>query len=235
MRLLLVLYSVVVLPLAAQTNPELDRLFKDYYETTLRESPEAATMVGRTDYNANWTDWSLKGLAAQRSSRQEFLKRLEAFRNASLTPQQRLSFELLEHELRSDLEKIERFRSFNIVNHLTGPHLFVFSTLAMAPANTTKDFQDRIARMKAIPAMVDGMIESAQQARASGLIPPAVVVQRLILQLDAQQKPAADRKSTARSLQGNAIVNPGSRAAAFAKRSQFGLFAGIPAGLAEIS
>ena len=82
MRSLSILAFAVLLPLSAQPNSELHRLFRDYYEMTLRESPESATAAGRRDYNDKWTDWSLKALAEEKQHRQDYLKRLDAFRNA---------------------------------------------------------------------------------------------------------------------------------------------------------
>ena len=99
----------------------------------------------------------------------------------------------MEHELRTDLEDIERMRNYSAVNHFAGPHLRVSSTMAMAPTRTVKDFEDRIARLRSIPSFVDGVIEAAEDARGKGMIPPRVVVDRLLGQLDMQRKPAADQ------------------------------------------
>src|SRR6478672_4187355 len=132
MRSLSILAFAVLLPLSAQPNSELHRLFRDYYEMTLRESPESATAAGRRDYNDRWTDWSLKALAEEKQHREEYLKRLDAFRNAQLDAQDRLSFELLEYELRTSLEELNRLRNYEVVNHFFGPQLRVFSNTAMA-------------------------------------------------------------------------------------------------------
>jgi uncharacterized protein (DUF885 family) len=188
MRFLPVFFLAVVLPVFSQPNSELHQLFRDYYEMTLRESPESATAAGRNEYNDRWTDWSLKSLAQEKQHRQDYLKRLEPYRNAKLDPQDRLSFELLEYELRTSLEEMNRLRNYAVVNHFFGPHLGVFSILALAPAQTVKDYEDRIARIRAIPALVNGMIEAAEEARAKGMIPPRVVIDRLIGQLDTQRK-----------------------------------------------
>jgi uncharacterized protein (DUF885 family) len=188
MRIPLILLLAAALPLFSQPNPDLHKLFRDYYEMTLRESPESATGAGRNEYNDRWTDWSLKALAEEKQHRQEYLKRLEPFRNANLDPQDRLSFELLEYDLRNSLEELTRLRNYEVVNHFFGPHLGIFSIIALAPAQTVKDYEDRIARIRAIPALVNGMIEAAEEARAKGMIPPRVVIDRLIGQLDTQRK-----------------------------------------------
>lgn len=190
MRLLLSVFCFSCV-LGAQ-NSELHQLFREYYETGLRLHPESATSVGRTEYNDRWTDWSLKGLAEEKRFLEGFRKRLSSFRNLSLNEQDRLSFELLEYDIGIELEFANHLRNFSIVNHFFGPHLQAPSTLAMAPARAAKDFEDRVARLKAVPAMVDGWIESANEARSKKLIPPKVIVDRLLQQLDSQIAPNAE-------------------------------------------
>lgn len=174
-------------------NSALDKLFKDYYEAGLRLGPEGATFVGRNDYNDRWTDWSLKGIAEEKRQLQEFQKRLPPFKTAQLTDQERLSVELLDYELATELERLERLRTFSAVNHFFGPHLLVPSTMAAMPANTVKDFEDRIARLRATQKLVDDIIETATQARAEGMIPAQVVIQRLLQQLETQKAPTAEQ------------------------------------------
>ncbi len=192
MRIALILLFSAVLPASAQ-NAELHKLFREYYEMSLRQSPESATSAGRAEYNDRWSDWSLKGTAEQISGRRELQKRLQPFRSAKLNEQDRLSLELLDYELRTDTEEIERLRNYNVVNHFFGPHLGVGSMMAMAPTRTAKDFEDRIARLRAIPTLVDGMMAAAEDSRGKGMIPPRIVVDRLLTQLDSQRKPSADQ------------------------------------------
>jgi uncharacterized protein (DUF885 family) len=174
-------------------NADIEKLFKDYYETGLRLGPEGATFVGRTEYNDRWSDWSLKGIAEEKRILQDFQKRLAPFQKAQLTDHERLSVELLDYELRTELERLERLRTFSVVNHFFGPHLYISSTMAAMPANTAKDFEDRIARLRAIPKLVDGFIESANEARARKMLPAQVVVQRLLQQLETQANPTAEQ------------------------------------------
>ena len=195
MRFLACVSLAVVLPAFSQPAPnaELHKLFREYYETGLRLSPESATYAGRSEYNARWSDWSLKGMAAELAASRDIQKRLQAFRGANLNETDRLSVELLDYELRTDLEESEKLRNYNAVNHFRGPHLSISSIMTMAPARTVKDYEDRLARLRALPAYIDGVIAAADDARGKGLIPPRVVVDRLLTQLDAQRSAPADK------------------------------------------
>ena len=93
MRFLAVLSLAVVLPAFSQTgqNADLQKLFREYYEMGLRLSPESATYAGRNEYNDKWSDWSLKGMAAEISGRRDIQKRLQAFRGDESERTDRLS------------------------------------------------------------------------------------------------------------------------------------------------
>lgn len=207
MRFLSILYLAVVLPASAQ-NAGLHKLFREYYESGLRLSPESATAVGRNEFNHRWTDWSLKGMAEEKRFLQDVQNRLGGFRGANLDAQDRLSFELLDLEVRMGLEEIDRMRNYSVVNHFIGPHLRISSLMAMAPTRTVKDFEDRISRLRAAPALVDGMIEAAEDARGKGMIPPRVVIERMLGQLDAQSKPAADQSPLLASFKNMPAIIP---------------------------
>src|SRR5262245_59457721 len=59
--MVLIALALSGLSLGAQAQAPADRLhqfFSDYWEARLRESPELATQVGRTEYNHLWSDYS---------------------------------------------------------------------------------------------------------------------------------------------------------------------------------
>lgn len=177
----------------AQSNDALQTLFRDYYEASLKASPESATAAGRKDLNDRWSDYSPKATESYIQSLESFQKRLAPFKSAQLGAQDRLSVELLDYELRSDIEETKRTRDFGVVNHFRGPHLGVFSIMEMAPSSTVKDYEDRIARIRATATLVDGMVAASESARGKGLIPPGIIVDRLLKQLDTQASQPADK------------------------------------------
>jgi hypothetical protein len=61
--------------------PDLHKLFEDYHEFTLSESPEKATLAGRTDYNSRWSDYSPRATERRRKTLLEFRSRLQSIRN----------------------------------------------------------------------------------------------------------------------------------------------------------
>src|SRR5690606_38987458 len=59
-------------------------------------------------------------------------------------------------------------------------------------ARTVKDYENIIARLRALPRLVDQTIALMQEQLAGGLAQPAIVVDLILAQLDAQRGAAPD-------------------------------------------
>jgi len=106
-----------------------------------------------------------------------FRSRLQQFKPAQLSAQDRLSVRILDWTLDDEIARIDALGEYDSVNHFFGGHLNIFSTLAIAPANTVKDYQDQIARLNAIPKWVDQAIAAAGYALAHKQVQPKLVAQ----------------------------------------------------------
>jgi uncharacterized protein (DUF885 family) len=167
-------------------NNGLQKLFSDYYEFRLRENPGDATFLGRSEYNDRWDDPSPEHKRQYRESLRQFLGRLRAIPGARLTGQNRLSYRLLDWQLKQEIEEADTISTFFSVNHLVGGHLNIFSTMAVAPANTVKDYENQVARLRALPRWVDQTIAAANLAITQKKIQPRLVAEREVDQLDLE-------------------------------------------------
>jgi uncharacterized protein (DUF885 family) len=167
-------------------NDNLHKLFLDYYEFQLREDPGQATFIGRTEYNDRWDDPSPEHQRELRKTLQEFLGRLQAIPEKSLAGQDRLSYRLLDWQLRDQIENADTTSTFYSVNQLIGGHLNIFSATAIAPANTVRDYENQIARLRALPRWVDQTIAAANLAIAEKKLQPRLVADREAIQLDLE-------------------------------------------------
>ena len=93
MRFRLAMIIVVCLSACAQPrNDGLHHLLDEYFEDYLRENPEQATSLGRTDHDTRWRDWSGSALQAWESRLRSYQERLEDFDVADLDLQDRTSW-----------------------------------------------------------------------------------------------------------------------------------------------
>ena len=178
-------------PSVGASSTQLTQMFADYWNWRLQNSPELATQVGRHEFNDRWTDWSKPGRDRAREYRRDLLQQLLYVNSAgNLTDSMRLSANLLEWELRAGLDA-ESYNHFVLrVSQQTGAHTQVFSTIAAMPARTVKDYENILARLRAVPQYVDQNIELFREQLAAGIVQPEIVVDLVVDQIAGQTRPA---------------------------------------------
>jgi uncharacterized protein (DUF885 family) len=190
MRLLLL--KLICLPLFAQTAvDQLNVLYKEYFEYTMREFPERATLAGRAEYNNRWTDYSPAGVERRRAAYRGFLDRARRHVTASLPASERMNHRLLVHTLEKELETMDLVSYFMVSSHYGPAVRYVPHTIDAAPARTVKDFEDQIARLEASPAMADGLIAAANEGLKRKLQVPRASVEIAAGIYESQAAPTA--------------------------------------------
>jgi uncharacterized protein (DUF885 family) len=174
----------------AQTDAErLHKLFADYYENRLRNFPEQATQIGRNEYNHLWSDWSPAAIERRRAENEKYLRDLETFSSAKLDEQDRLSWQLLRYQIRQATDE-QPLRVFLLpVSQMGGFHTSVLQAIDLMPTRTVKDYENIIARINAVPVLIDQSMANFQEAIRMGLTQPRIVVELTSKQVAAQIEP----------------------------------------------
>src|SRR4051794_6077027 len=174
----------------AQTVPVADRvaaqnkLFDEFWETGLKNSPERATAVGDYRYNSQLGQYSLAEIARQHAEADEFLKRLKAIPADGMTDKDLLSHQLLERQLeREDINY--SLKNFEMpVNQQNGVHTRLADLPLSMPFDSVPHYQDYISRLHQIPRVLDQVTEVLRQGLKDGLMPPRLVLEKLPGQCD---------------------------------------------------
>lgn len=164
----------------------LRQTMADYWEWRLANEPELATRMGRHEYDDRWTDWSAEARERRRVSREEFLKEMRYVGAGNLTRAEHLSADLLEYDLRTQLETGDYLAFVTGVQQLYGFHNRVFTTVEQMPSRTVRDYERLVARLDAVPDYVDQVIALMREQLDAGLAQPAVVVDLVLEQVAAQ-------------------------------------------------
>ena len=186
--LLAVLMLAAAAPVLAQTNaqnPVLHKLFADEWERGLRDSPENASYFGDTRFNDRWTDMGLDAIAARAEADQAALAKLQAIDRATLSPADQLNYDTFAWQLQRSVER-QQFREYlQPVGHQGGPQTAdgLAEVLAFA---TTKDYQDWLKRLQALPVAIDQAILLMREGVKAGNVPPRILMQRVPAQIAAQ-------------------------------------------------
>ncbi|GAB6196693.1 DUF885 domain-containing protein [Lysobacter xanthus] len=164
---------------------DLRRLFDDEWERGLVEYPENASFNGDRRFNARWTDYSLAAIARREAADRAALARLHAIDWSRLGDADRLDYDTFEWELTRSIER-QKFREYlQPVSHQGGVQTADGVAEAL-PFATVRDYEDWLARLTAVPAMIDQTTALMREGLRAGSMPPSVLMQRVPAQIAAQ-------------------------------------------------
>jgi len=180
---------------AASPAEAAQSFFRDAFEEHLRDNPEAATAIGRHDFDDRWADWSPAGRARVQQHLQARLRQAAALPTDGLGDEDRLSIRLFRYVTETDLAADDLETHLLRVQPLYGLHTRVFLTVDRMPAHSVRDYENVIARLRAVPRYVAEQITILDEAAARGLTQPVVVVDVVASQIEHQM--SADAQHSA--------------------------------------
>jgi uncharacterized protein (DUF885 family) len=174
----------------AQLAPVADRvaqqnkLFDEFYETGLKNSPERATAVGDYRYNNLLGQYSLAEIARQHAQADTFLKRLQAIPTDGMGDSDLLSHQLLERQLQREDVNYSLKNYEMPVNQQNGIHTRLADLPLSMPFDSVQHYEDYVARLRQIPRVLGQITEVLRQGEKDGLMPPKIVLEKLPAQCD---------------------------------------------------
>ena len=164
---------------------QFNSLLAEEWEYEMRESPEYATAVGDYRYNDRWSDASLAYPAKQRVDLQQWLTRFEAVDTTGFPEQETLSEKLMVRNLKERIEAIDLKLYLMPVDQFNGIHLTLATFVNLIPFNTTKQYEDYLARLHKIPVVLDQATEVLQEGEKEKMEPPAYLLDKTVTQCEA--------------------------------------------------
>jgi len=173
----------------AQLAAELETLYGQFWEESLRLNPIQATYIGDSRYNDQLpnflgTEFRQRAHAFNR----RWLDRAQAIDPAPLQGQARLSYDIFVRNLKTELES-ERFPSWmqpmdqfrNIGNFAVQ----LGSGTGAQPFKSVADYDNWVRRADAMVAIFDTAIANMREGMAAGVVQPKVLMRKVLPQLDA--------------------------------------------------
>jgi uncharacterized protein (DUF885 family) len=155
----------------------LHLLFEEEWEFRLREDPLFATAAGDHRYDDRLPSVSIADEKRRTDFRRSLLAKLRAIDPMSLGEADRVSLAMFEWQLRDSIEGFERKVYLLPLTADSGFHTELARLPDDVPLATTRDYENYIARLKAIPAYVGQWVELLRQALKEGYTLPRVVLQ----------------------------------------------------------
>jgi len=170
----------------------LNDLLAEQWEYQLKESPEFASILGDYRYNDRFSDITIAHTLQQKKDAQAYLARFQAIDTTGFSEQDRLNQELMVRQLKDGI----RFTDLKLyempVDQFNGVHLQLAQFVAALPFDSTKHYEDYLARLNQVPGLFDQLIVILKEGEKDKLMPPRFLLEKVVKQCEAIAEPAGE-------------------------------------------
>ncbi len=167
-----------------ESSPALFRqLIADEWDFRMREDPLFATMTGDHRF-----DDRLPGLSEADFSRRldrmiEFRSRQKEIDRGLLTPAEQINYDIFSGLLDREIAEL-RFHAYRMpVTKIDGYHALFPQLPQFIPLESSSDYDNYIARLRAFPRLADDLIDVMRMGLRNGQVPPRVTLDTVVDQL----------------------------------------------------
>jgi uncharacterized protein (DUF885 family) len=162
----------------------MNDLLAEHWEYTLSHSPEFASILGDKRWNDKLSDFSQEEIEKDLAKTKEFLDRFEAIDPTGFPEQEALTRTLLIRSFREQLEDA-KFKNWEIpVTQIYGIHIDSPQLVQLLSFETVKDYDDYVARLNALPRLMDQTVVQMRKGMAEKLMPPKFLLEKVVTQAE---------------------------------------------------
>lgn len=165
------------------TSKRLHQIFDDYWEHTLKENPLLATSYGDLRYNDKLGEVGLEASRKSFEADRVFLNRIQQIERSALSAEDQLNYDLFRGQLEWQIEEFQFGSHLEAVHQRSGLHLFLPRFHERVPLRTRQHYEDYLARLKSIPAVIAGVTELLNEGLRQGRTPPRLVLEAVPQQI----------------------------------------------------
>lgn len=174
--------------LAAQ---KLHQFLDVQWKNRMSEWPEYATYLGAPGVNDKWRDLSPEAQARREANDVCELQTLKKIPRGALSGENKLTLDLALYYAEQAIAEDEFGGKYLILNQMDGIQITAPDVLSSSPTATVKDYEDRIARLNALPVYVDQAIAVMREGLRKKITPVKMFLEKVTVQFDAVVSPAA--------------------------------------------
>jgi uncharacterized protein (DUF885 family) len=180
-------------PPTPPSSTALAQLFTDERDFMWREDPLAATTEGVRTYDDRLPSVTPEAQARRLAADEDFLRRLRGIERASLSAQEQISYDLFEFMVESRIT-LAQYREWRVpFNSDSGFFTELLQLDSLVDPQTTKQYEDYIARLNDVPRYFDENAANARTGMRDGFTLPAEVLDGVSkIVAGAQYKAAED-------------------------------------------
>ncbi len=194
--------------------PEAERLhslFDVVWRHAMQEYPDAATFLGWSGLDDRLPDLSMEAIERRRADAGEPLRVLATIDVNALDGRDRLSHEVFAWQQRSQVDAARFPGDLLAVTQLQGPQNDLALLFGSMPLLTAEHHQNVLARLSAVPLLVDQTIALLEHGVSVGVTPPRITLRDVPAQVEAHLGDAGSSPllASTRSLAASPAPPPG--------------------------
>ncbi|TFC82835.1 DUF885 domain-containing protein [Cryobacterium sp. TMT3-29-2] len=163
-----------------RTPTAIDRIAEDWVDTLVDIDPTVGTYIGRTEADGRFGDYSPDGLDRGVDAARSFIARLDAA--TAVDDVDVVTRTDLRSSLALDLESSEAGLPLRDLNVIASPAQGIREVFDLMPTDTVADWDTVSARLHALPAAIDGYIQTLRLGIERGSMPARRQVREVIQQ-----------------------------------------------------
>jgi len=177
MRTVLALVLVATSSLAQTPEDEaLQRLLADEFDSMMRAWPRWASERGDRRFDDQLEDASAKARLDRLEHSRLRRKSLAAIDTSKLSERNRANYALLDYELASRLRNAKFHSEQMPISQQNGPQIGLPQMASQLSITTPEQFANYVARLEAVPTLIDQFIANMRAGLAAGRVPPRLTV-----------------------------------------------------------
>ena len=188
-----VILAVVQLPqpAVAQTKPSTDAartlhaFFEEEWNYEMEQNPAQASSLGDRRWNDRWPDRSLQAIRKREGHAADTLARLNRIDRGQLSPVDQLNYDLFKKDLETDIEGF-KFRTYLTPINQRGGVQTLDELGDRLRFENVKDYEDWVARLRALPVLMEQDIALMREGARTRMIWPRIVLERVPAQINKQ-------------------------------------------------
>ena len=161
-------------------HKQLSSLLAEEWEYEMRESPEKGHCSRRLSIQRPLERLLTRSRSQRRADLESWLSRFDAINAADFPEQEKLSNILMVQDLKMRIEGID-LKTFEMpIDQFNGWHLMIAEGVNFMPFNTTKQYDDNLARLQGVHAVIDQIIGVLRQGEKDRLMPPRYLLEKTV-------------------------------------------------------
>ncbi|MGE5693553.1 MAG: DUF885 domain-containing protein [Candidatus Zixiibacteriota bacterium] len=160
----------------AADSARLAQLFDVYWKYNMEENPGWATFIGYPGLNDKWGDQSFTAIERRKRENLSIMETVNSLAKDKLSQPDQLNYDLFKDRIALDIEGAEFPSELMPISQLNGVQQDIAQLLTVAPANSAKDYQDIVARLKGVPTVIAQTRALLERGLKEGITPPQVTL-----------------------------------------------------------